>query len=222
MVRLENDFNWIHGYQIPCNTLPYTSLHVITQCCFTRLIQVALIQDAWVLATFPQAGGGRILGPRGTSASNKRRLQSGPLPIATNKITASLSQGQLSGSPLLDVSTSIGRSPPLQSLLNDQPFSKRSFDITSVDAKSTVCHSFSHLEPHVQRRTAGLLRMHVVGCIRDHVEAGQLDYVNEIRPLTCLFMGFPSILDVSDKASHGDQLDCVQVIVSKIQEVMRK
>ena len=193
----------------------------------TTLYQVALIQDAWVLASFPQAGGGRILCPRGTS-SHQRRLQSGPLPIITNKKSISLSQGQVTGSPLLDVSTSIDRSP-LQYLLNDQLndqllFSKRSYDAAaSVDARlSTVCHSFSHLEPHIQRRTAGLLRMHVVGCIRDHIEAGQLDFVNEIRPLTCLFMGFPSLLDVSDQASHRDQLDCVQFIVSKIQEVMRK
>ena len=197
----------------------YTSqllYHAITHC----LTQVTLIQDAWVLAAFPKAGGGRILGPRGPSASHQsRRLQSGPLPIVTNKKTVSLSQGQVSGSPLLD---SIGSRSPLQSLLNDQTFSKRSYDAASVNSRPSVCHSFSHLEPHIQRRTAGLLRMHVVGCIRDHVEAGQLDYVNEIRPLTCLFMGFPSILDVSDKASHRDQLDCVQVIVSKIQEVMRK
>jgi hypothetical protein len=64
--------------------------------------------------------------------------------------------------------------------------------------------------------------MHVLDSVRDHIEAGQLDFINEIRPLTCLFMGFPSLLDVSDKASPSDQLDSVQFVVRQVQEVMRK
>ena len=81
---------------------------------------------------------------------------------------------------------------------------------------------FSQLEPHVQRRTAGVLRMHVIGSVRGHIEAGHLDFINEIRPLTCLFIGFPSLLNVSDTATHQDQLGCVQFVVCQIQEVMRK
>ena len=81
---------------------------------------------------------------------------------------------------------------------------------------------FSQMEPNIQRRTAGVLRMHVISSVRGHIEAGHLDFINEIRPLTCLFIGFPSLLNVSDMATHQEQLDCVQFVVCQIQEVMRK
>jgi hypothetical protein len=49
------------------------------------------------------------------------------------------------------------------------------------------------LNERVKTRLAGVLRMHVLGSVRKHVEAGQLDFVTEIRHLTVLFMGFPGL-----------------------------
>jgi len=35
--------------------------------------------------------------------------------------------------------------------------------------------------------------MHVMGNVRQRIEAGHRDFVNEIRVCTCLFLGFPSL-----------------------------
>lgn len=86
----------------------------------------------------------------------------------------------------------------------------------------SVRHEFMHLPEHIQRRMAGVLRMHVLGSVRTRVEAGHLDFINEIRPLTCIFLGFPSLLDERDTATHSDQVSCVQFAVQQIQNVMRK
>lgn len=48
--------------------------------------------------------------------------------------------------------------------------------------------------------------MSVLGSVRSRIEAGHLDFINEIRPLTCLFLGFPSLLDERDTASEADQV----------------
>ena len=104
----------------------------------------------------------------------------------------------------------------------DGPISRATPPPSATSAPAFPRVDFSQLEPNVQRRTAGILRMHVVSSVRGHIEAGHLDFINEIRPLTCLFIGFPSLLDVSDTANHQDQLGCVQFVVCQIQEVMRK
>ncbi len=58
--------------------------------------------------------------------------------------------------------------------------------------------------------------------MHSHIEAGHLDFINEIRPLTCLFIGFPTLLDVSHTATQQEQLGCVQFVVQQVQDVMRK
>ena len=83
-------------------------------------------------------------------------------------------------------------------------------------------HEFVHLTDLVQKRVAGLLRMHVLGSVRSRIEAGHLDFINEIRPLTCLFLGFPTLLDPRDDVTHNDQIDSVQYAVAAVQNVMRK
>ena len=47
----------------------------------------------------------------------------------------------------------------------------------------------------IQCRVAGLLHMHVLGSVRPTIIDGHLDFINEQRQLTCLFLGFPSLLD---------------------------
>ncbi|GIL91465.1 hypothetical protein Vretifemale_19055, partial [Volvox reticuliferus] len=83
-------------------------------------------------------------------------------------------------------------------------------------------HEFVNQPDHVQRRIAGLLRMHVLGSVRIRVEAGHLDFINEIRPLTCMFLGFPSLLQPRDDVAHRDQVQCVQFAYTSVQAVMRK
>ncbi|PNH10372.1 Adenylate cyclase type 10, partial [Tetrabaena socialis] len=83
-------------------------------------------------------------------------------------------------------------------------------------------HEFVNQPDAVQRRIAGLLRMHVLGSVRVRVEAGHLDFINEIRPLTCMFLGFPSLLQPRDDVSHRDQVQCVQFAYTGVQAVMRK
>ncbi|KAG2432750.1 hypothetical protein HYH02_012884 [Chlamydomonas schloesseri] len=83
-------------------------------------------------------------------------------------------------------------------------------------------HEFVNQPEPVQRRIAGLLRMHVLGSVRVRVEAGHLDFINEIRPLTCMFLGFPSLMQPLDDVSHKDQVSCVQFAYTSVQAVMRK
>ena len=64
----------------------------------------------------------------------------------------------------------------------------------SQSAPGAVRHEFMQYPQNIQRRMAGLLRMHVIGSVRGHIETGHLDFINELRPLTCIFLGFPSLL----------------------------
>lgn len=52
---------------------------------------------------------------------------------------------------------------------------------------------FAELPRYVQARAVQILRMHVMGNVRQRIEAGHRDFVNEIRVCTCLFLGFPSL-----------------------------
>eukprot|EP00798_Chlamydomonas_sp_ICE-L_P029280 gene29280-12523_t len=74
-------------------------------------------------------------------------------------------------------------------------------------------HDFNSLQDHVQRRIACILRMHVLGSVRGRVEAGHLDFINEIRRLTCMFLGFPSLTKETHDATHQEQVDAVQFAV---------
>ena len=63
---------------------------------------------------------------------------------------------------------------------------------------------FQELPRYVQLRAVQILRMHVMGNVRQRIEAGHRDFVNEIRVCTCLFLGFPS-LKVSNSIFVGSQ-----------------
>ncbi|GIL60582.1 hypothetical protein Vafri_15123 [Volvox africanus] len=94
--------------------------------------------------------------------------------------------------------------------------------VTAAQLPPRLRHEFLNQPDHVQRRIAGLLRMHVLGSVRIRVEAGHLDFINEIRPLTCMFLGFPSLLQPRDDVAHRDQVQCVQFAYTSVQAVMRK
>lgn len=71
---------------------------------------------------------------------------------------------------------------------------------------------------HISARAAALFRMHVVDNIRQRIEAGHHDFINEIRHLTILFMGFPS-LSVRSTSLDGS-LQPVQDTVMIVVKVM--
>ena len=50
---------------------------------------------------------------------------------------------------------------------------------------------FSKLSKPMQLRSAEYLQMHVMDNVRQRIEAGHKDFVDEIRVCTVLFIGFP-------------------------------
>jgi class 3 adenylate cyclase len=76
------------------------------------------------------------------------------------------------------------------------------------------------LASHVAARAAALFRMHVVDNVRQRIEAGHYDFINEIRQLTILFMGFPSLRDPNPELAH--QLQPVQDTVMAVSRVMHE
>jgi hypothetical protein len=60
-------------------------------------------------------------------------------------------------------------------------------------AKSMGSTGGDEEDERMLRRLLSALRMMVPGCVRGMIEDGNLDFINEIRPLTCLYLGFPSL-----------------------------
>lgn len=52
---------------------------------------------------------------------------------------------------------------------------------------------FSKLSKSLQLKAAGYLQMHVMDNVRQRIEAGHKDFVDEIRVCTILFIGLPSL-----------------------------
>lgn len=74
------------------------------------------------------------------------------------------------------------------------------------------------LPSHVAARAAALFRMHVVDNVRQRIEAGHFEFISEIRHLTILFMGFPSLKAPNPRLAH--QLEPVQETVMMVIRVM--
>ncbi len=45
--------------------------------------------------------------------------------------------------------------------------------------------------------------MHLLENVRLRIEAGHIDYVDEVRPCTVLFLGFPSLNRLLDKPGES-------------------
>ncbi|GAB4822063.1 hypothetical protein N2152v2_009109 [Parachlorella kessleri] len=79
-----------------------------------------------------------------------------------------------------------------------------------------------------QGRALQVLRMHLLENVRLRIEAGHIDYVNEVRPCTVLFLGFPSLNRLLDKPGESlaeaanYQLSKVQQAVELVQKKMRQ
>ncbi|KAL0052814.1 hypothetical protein WJX82_008196 [Trebouxia sp. C0006] len=89
---------------------------------------------------------------------------------------------------------------------------------------------FQELPRYVQLRAVQILRMHVMGNVRQRIEAGHRDFVNEIRVCTCLFLGFPSLkrptassnpTDTSQDDVSVSEVTEVQAAVDLVQKQMR-
>ena len=68
--------------------------------------------------------------------------------------------------------------------------------------------SLEGLGEEAQEQALHLLRMHVNDSLRWHLEAGQRDFINEIRTCTMVFVGFPSL-----KVPHTSCVACLHCIM---------
>lgn len=68
---------------------------------------------------------------------------------------------------------------------------------------------FQELPLYVQLRAVQILRMHVMGNVRQRIEAGHRDFVNEIRVCTCLFLGFPSLKVIAYSSASVGKSRCI-------------
>lgn len=97
--------------------------------------------------------------------------------------------------------------------------------LTSISVRPTIYHSqppapVEQYPSHVAARAAALFRMHVIDNVRQRIEAGHYDFINETRQLTILFMGFPSLS--SPDAALAHQMKPVQDIVMTVNHVMQQ
>lgn len=136
----------------------------------------------------------------------------------------------MADTPTSEISSATAPTGPTGSLLpRSRTFGRNALSSTEPgiipDSDAVIpsgVNEFALLPEHVQRRLAGVLRMQLLGNVRDRVEAGHLDFINELRPLTCLFVGFPTLLQQRDDTTHEDQVSDVQYCVQSVQSIMRK
>jgi class 3 adenylate cyclase len=91
------------------------------------------------------------------------------------------------------------------------------------DQRSKLCfqeNSAQQLPSHVAARAAALFRMHVIDNVRQRIEAGHYDFIDEIRQLTILFMGFPTLSKPNQSLAH--RLEPVQDTVLAVNMVMQQ
>ncbi|CAD7699101.1 unnamed protein product, partial [Ostreobium quekettii] len=77
-----------------------------------------------------------------------------------------------------------------------------------------------------QTRVATILRAHLPDCVRDRIEAGHADFINEVRRLTVLFLGFPSLTEPKRPTPEHPEVaggvGDVQRVVEVVQRHMRQ
>ena len=84
-----------------------------------------------------------------------------------------------------------------------------------------------NLLPHmVQLPVAALLRTHVLDTVRHRIEAGHGNFINEVRRLIILFIGFPTLKEPKRNTAPHPQvpgaIDEVQQVVEVVQRRMRQ
>eukprot|EP00803_Ostreobium_quekettii_P001954 evm.model.scf_1325.5 EVM.evm.TU.scf_1325.5 scf_1325:35935-41194(+) len=87
--------------------------------------------------------------------------------------------------------------------------------------RTMVLSSMGTLSQAVQLKAANVIKMHVLDSVRQRIEAGHTDYINEIRRLTVVFLGFPSLTECKDGCDEADELGSVQAAMAIVQKVMR-
>lgn len=77
-----------------------------------------------------------------------------------------------------------------------------SFDLSKYHMR--VTNYLAKLSTTMQLRSAEYLQMHVMDNVRQRLEAGHKDFVDEIRVCTVLFIGFPSLkVDTGENAKKS-------------------
>lgn len=85
---------------------------------------------------------------------------------------------------------------------------------------SLICEKgLTNLSIVSQTQSAQILRMYLLDHIRDRLEAGQMDFINEVRRLSVVFVGFPN-LSYAAKSKIQECLDeDIQEVHSRFLEV---
>lgn len=78
----------------------------------------------------------------------------------------------------------------------------------------------SSLPQASQLQCAAIMRMHVLDNVRQRIEAGHLDFVNEIRRLSILFLGFPGLSKPMNNTHPDEALESLQLAVTNVQMKM--
>lgn len=76
---------------------------------------------------------------------------------------------------------------------------------------------FSSLPQASQLQCAAIMRMHVLDNVRQRIEAGHMDFVNEIRRLSILFLGFPGLSRPISNTHPDEALQSLQLAVTNVQ-----
>jgi len=179
--------------------------------------------------TTSKGGGGARggVGPNNSSSSSTANANHSTTSTTTNHLTTNVAIATSSPSPSASPSPSpiptpipttasglAGGAPPPPSMIIPISVNRnRSQDPTA---------NLQALPEVVQRRLASMLRMQVIGSVRTRVEAGHLDFINEIRPLTCMFLGFPSLLDPPPETEEVQVEEEVEVVEVEEVEVVHE
>ena len=103
-------------------------------------------------------------------------------------------------------------------LANDLLTPKQQRAAFSELARYTHAQTHSHTHTHIYTHKCAHVHTHALTHTRAHThailctQAGHLDFINEIRPLTCIFLGFPSLLDERHGVPHAEQVSVVCVV----------
>ncbi|GMH35276.1 hypothetical protein BSKO_03144 [Bryopsis sp. KO-2023] len=93
--------------------------------------------------------------------------------------------------------------------------------IPSQISKLTYARIFTALPKGALMKSLSIMRMHILDSVREKVEAGQQEFVNEVRRLTVVFLGFPTLKEPQTEGEEGDEVAGVQAAMETVQRCMR-
>ncbi|GMH39595.1 hypothetical protein BSKO_07493 [Bryopsis sp. KO-2023] len=77
--------------------------------------------------------------------------------------------------------------------------------------KATTVPKLTLMPVGLQIQSSKLLRMYLLDSVRDRLEAGHLDFINEVRRLTIVFIGFPHLTKATELKEESSDMDVSEV-----------